>query len=268
SATLLAGGGVGVLLALPLGSLVLKLGWVAEPVAGHWERTWSPGHAAAILVHVPVEFAEEWWWTGLLSALTATLVTVGVVPLAWWARRSPARAAVGLGLAALVAAVPGPYFAVLVLVGRVRWGGPGFDWLAEQTVLLPVVVLALRAVPVCGALAWQACRTVSPSMLEVAELAGGSPWRRWWQVVWPSRRRAFLAVWLCGWCLAAGDVATTILLVPPRVSTVAVRTFQLVHAGVDDRLAGLSLWTWLGYAMLAWGVVRLLRRDAEREGGA
>lgn len=260
-----AAGGLGsatlLLVGLPLGSLVLKLGWVAAPLDGRWVRSWSAAHAVEILGQTPREFSAEWLWTAGLAGLAATLSTVVVLPLAWWLRNSATRIAGGLILGALLAAVPGPYIAVLALAARVHWGGEWLEELAEHTLLLPALALAVRSAPICGAMAWQAWRSLPQAMLDMARLDGMGTWRQVWQIAWPERRRSIAAIWLVAWCLAAGDVAATILLVPTRVSTVAVRTFQLVHAGVDDRLAGLCLLSTGVFGLLAWGVSGMARKD-------
>jgi iron(III) transport system permease protein len=50
------------------------------------------------------------------------------------------------------------------------------------------------------------------------------------------------AAWLVGLAIAVGEVAATVLVMPPARSTaISVRVFQLLHYGVDDRLAAISL---------------------------
>jgi len=38
-----------------------------------------------------------------------------------------------------------------------------------------------------------------------------------------------------------GDLAASILVVPPGVMTLPIRVFNLLHAGVDDQVAAVSL---------------------------
>jgi iron(III) transport system permease protein len=46
---------------------------------------------------------------------------------------------------------------------------------------------------------------------------------------------------LIGFVLAVGEVSATLLVTPPGVTTISVRIFQLIHYGVDDRVAAISL---------------------------
>ena len=50
--------------------------------------------------------------------------------------------------------------------------------------------------------------------------------------------------------MGMGDLATTILVLPPGVSTVAFRVFALVHYGVRYELAGLGLTSGLCFVCL------------------
>jgi ABC-type spermidine/putrescine transport system permease subunit II len=45
-------------------------------------------------------------------------------------------------------------------------------------------------------------------------------------------------------CLAValGELAATNLVYPPGITPISVRSFNMLHSGVDDRLAG---WVWL-----------------------
>ena len=57
---------------------------------------------------------------------------------------------------------------------------------------------------------------------------------------------------------AAGDLACSILVVPPGVTTVPIRVFGLIHSGVDQQVAGICLVAATAYAVLAGGVLALL----------
>ena len=58
--------------------------------------------------------------------------------------------------------------------------------------------------------------------------------------------------------LAAGELSATLLVAPPGVTTVPMRVFQLLHYGVDDRVAALALSVFglLGLVLLATATLR------------
>ncbi|MEX2317305.1 MAG: hypothetical protein WD669_09150 [Pirellulales bacterium] len=67
-------------------------------------------------------------------------------------------------------------------------------------------------------------------------------WSRLLRIPLPQRWSALFAAWLVGLAIAVGELAATVLVVPPGRSTaITVRLFQLLHYGVDDRVAAISL---------------------------
>jgi ABC-type Fe3+ transport system permease subunit len=257
---------IGVAVLVPLGSLVWKLGGVAIPVDGGWVRRWSPAHAALVLGGTPWEFRGEFGWTFAMGGLTALVVLLIVPAAVWHLRAYPCWMALAFSTGAFLAALPGPSFAIVLAAVRLSPALPGWlaqplDLVAEQSLFFVVLALAVRAAPLCGAVAWQAWRTVPRELLDSATLDGLGPWRQFFAIAVPIRRRTLVAIGLLAWCLAAGDLTSSVLLAPARVSPVAVRTFQLIHAGVDDRLAGLCLVSLAVFGILASGFHVLTRRD-------
>lgn len=257
--------GAALLVGVPLASLVLKAGTVATPAGDGWERHWSARHAVEMVVTTPHAFRDEFWWTTVLAVGAAMITTLLAAPWAWWARRSPARMAASLAALALLASVPGPLLAVAIAALRTSSGGEWLDVAAERTVLIPWLYLALRAAPLATALIWYSLRTLPEGLFESLTLDGVGTIEQLWRVVLPLRWRAAAAAWIIAAGLSAGELAGTILLIPGRVSTVAVRMFQLLHAGVDDRLAGLCLTSAIGYAVAALAAWSLAKRAGGSE---
>jgi ABC-type Fe3+ transport system permease subunit len=80
-------------------------------------------------------------------------------------------------------------------------------------------------------------------------------------VVWPARRELLIAAWCASFALASGDLAASVLVTPPGVSTLSIRIFGLLHAGVDDQVAAVCLVNILICIVLAAFVKRLLSRS-------
>jgi ABC-type spermidine/putrescine transport system permease subunit II len=58
-----------------------------------------------------------------------------------------------------------------------------------------------------------------------------------------------------------GELAATVLVLPPQQSTaISVRVFQMLHYGVDDRLAAICLVMVMGIATLTGIAATLLKR--------
>ncbi|MFM8252183.1 MAG: ABC transporter permease [Planctomycetota bacterium] len=240
-----------VLLALvPLGNLLYQAGLSTQRVGADWQRSWQFAKLLQMVGQTPWRFRDEWWGTLRLATTTALLSVVCGCWAAWWSRERALRWWLVGWLGVLAVAIPGPLFAVALLQVRDYLGPTMLDDWMDQSLILVALVLSLRGVPLVWAICWFAFRSLPMAQREFAEVSGVGPWRQLWVVVLPQRRAVVLASGLLAWVLAAGDVTVSILLLPPGETTVAIRTFQLVHAGVDDRLAGLTLATILMFGCL------------------
>ncbi len=99
----------------------------------------------------------------------------------------------------------------------------------------------MRLFPYGYLLASLLIQRLDPRPLEIAQLAGASRWQSVRFVLAPALMTAALWLWLVILALTLGDVTTTVMAVPPGVTTLAIRIFNLVHYGVADQLAGLCL---------------------------
>ncbi len=68
-----------------------------------------------------------------------------------------------------------------------------------------------------------------------------------------------VCIWICGIVLGLGELSASILVVPPGVTTVAIRIFGLLHYGVEDQLAALCLATLLLISLLTAVILLAVR---------
>jgi ABC-type Fe3+ transport system permease subunit len=129
--------------------------------------------------------------------------------------------------------------------------------LYDHSILAPWLVLLIRGLPAATFLLWHAFRTIPPELLEIAAMDGAGSLRRMWYVVLPLRRGALAVAWLVALAVALGDLAASILVVPPGVATLSIHLFGLLHYGVEDQVAGMSLALVGLFALLAAATRRL-----------
>ena len=80
---------------------------------------------------------------------------------------------------------------------------------------------------------------------------------------WP----ALVAAWLEAVAIAAGDLAWSYLVLPPGLDMLQRRIFGLVHSGVEEQVASLSLVMIAASAVLALLVLRISRVGPARARG-
>ena len=95
--------------------------------------------------------------------------------------------------------------------------------------------------PVATLVLWPALASIPQSLLDSAATAGAGSLSRLLLIVLPSRWYALLAAWMLAFAVAAGELAATILVIPPGPTTISIRIFSLSHYGVEDRLASICL---------------------------
>lgn len=252
---------VGLLLVgVPWGSLLLKAGIVVEQVGEARVRSWSAGKLAGMVLAAPGEHGREIGWSALIGGVSATLAVVAAVGLAWPARRGGVWAWPAWGATALSLAVPGPLMGLAAIAMLNRPELPLLAYLYDNSILPPVLVLALRALGPATLAAWHGLASVPAELLDAAAVDGAGPLRRLLGVVLPMRRRTLAVAWLVALAVTQADLAASILVVPPGVTTLAIHIFQLVHYGVEDQVAAICLALAAITAALAGGVAMLVRR--------
>jgi len=249
-----------VVVGIPIGSLVYKAGLIAENLDGHRIRRWSLSRFFKVLQGTPGRFAPEFVWTILIGAATASLTLLLAVAGAWWARRSRWRGGLLIGVAAVGLAIPGPLLSLVAVSFTNSFDNGLLSYLSDRTIARVVVTLAIRVLPLPLLLTWLSLRSIPNEHFELARLEGARGSELVLKVILPQRSWNFVAAWTTAFGLAAGDLSASILVTPPGIFTIPERTFGLLHAGVDDQVAGLCLWTLGIYWLIGAGFYLICRR--------
>jgi ABC-type Fe3+ transport system permease subunit len=80
-----------------------------------------------------------------------------------------------------------------------------------------------------------------------------------WRIAVPQRWMALVAAWLAAFAIAAGDLAWGQLVRPAGLDLIQRRVFGLVHSGVEEQVAAISLVNITAYALMAGLILWLLR---------
>jgi len=246
----------GALLAPPLASLVWKAGIAVSQRDGAFERSWSMAKVAAMVAHSPWEHRREWGWSLLIAAMAMIAATLLGVLLAWQARKYRW----GWGLAAAVAiaiAVPAPLWGVwtIALLNHPAdsiWSP--LTTLYDRTLFAPAALQTIRALPIVGLWLWSQLASVPRDLLEAARSEGAGSLTQLCRVALPIRRLGVAAAAGMAFVLSVGELSASLLVLPPGVTTISVRIFQLLHYGVDDRVAALALSVFAVMAAIAMAI--------------
>lgn len=251
-----------VLIGLPVVSLISKAGFVVLHTGEERIRSWSLVACLTQIAKVPSHFGREILATVVVGMGAATLALLVAIVLAWRARRGGSAAISALVVIVLGLAIPGPLVGTMLihifnhdLPPAITFAdGSHKSWLLilyDNTPLVPIVAQAIHALPLTILLLWHSFATLSDDVLAAAALDGLSPLRVFGKIALPQRWRAVVAAWFVALAIAAGDLAWCHLVTPPGLDLLQRRVFGLVHSGVEEQVAAISLVVILAYAVVA-----------------
>jgi iron(III) transport system permease protein len=255
---------------VPLGNLIYKTGIQVNIADTGRTRSWSAAKVVERLARAPHDFQGELWLSAKIGATAAIAALAIALPLAWSMRgsliRTPMLRRPWLRLAALslCLTIPGPLLGVVTIRLLNRPPDSPFAALASlyDSNFAPWLVQTLRALPLATLILWPALASVPQVMLDTAATDGTGWWGRLFRIALPQRWPAAAAAWLVGFAVAVGELAATILVMPPQrgATALSIQIFQLLHYGVDDRVAAICLVTAFAVAAVAGIAAALLKR--------
>jgi iron(III) transport system permease protein len=252
---------------LPIANLIFKAGFAlkhtdGEPTAGwDFERfadATFPHDANPLLWH----FVAEYRTTLEIAVCVATFSVCGATVLAYVARSGGWRALPAMGSIALGLAIPGPLLALGIIWLLNRREPAILPYLYDRTVFAPVLAVSLRALPLATMIIWSAFRSIEEDQFDMAKTDRASGLATLLFIAIPQRWRALAIAWLACFAVASGDLAASLLVIPPGRTTIANQIFLLIHAGVHNTEAGLCLGQMAVFAGIA-GAVLMLARSRE-----
>jgi iron(III) transport system permease protein len=168
-------------------------------------------------------------------------------------------------LAVAGVAIPGPVIALTLIRLLNQPEIPLLKYYYDYSILAPTAAMMCRVVPWTLLICWFAFRSIPEKTLEAAELDGAGPAVRLWRFAIPMRLSSLALAWIVALAVATGDLAASILVIPPGVETLSVRIFGLIHAGVSDQVAALCLLIVLAVAILTAAAWLLWRKTVSSQ---
>ena len=247
-----------VVVGLPMLGLLGKAGGQAAQSGDRIVQTWSVGKATTLVASSPWEHRRELGWSLMIGSV-ASFAALGVAILLAWALRTrrlpllPTALMLALGFA-----IPGPLLGVWII----GWLNHPSDsmlapltWCYDHTILAPVLAQFLRALPLATLIVGAQFASLPQDVLDSARTEGAGWWRQLLNVVLPWSWPAVAAAACMAMIVSMGDLAATLLVVPPGVSPLSVRIFGLLHYGAEDRVSALCLMLTMvmgAGVMIAW----------------
>lgn len=253
---------------VPLSGLIVKAGHVVNGVGDSVSINWSGSEAVRRILDAGGLFAGEFGYTAQIAVGAAILAVSIGWPVAAGARSNRRIRLLADGMSIGLLCVPGPVVG-LAIVKLFQVDVPQIAELRSRTLLPTILAMQPRALPAAYWTLRAGYASLSDEVLDRARLDMGR-WSRIWHLHGKMFGRVGALAGVAAAVIASGDLAATILVVPPGVSTVATRLFGLLHSGARYQEATLALWYVAGVvtltgAAIAVAVLRLKRSPAAEQ---
>ena len=250
---------------VPLLSLTYKAGMIVTQTEWGRVRSWSfvklfqtVGLSSDLFAIRRWEHLDAFVWSAGISGLAASCSLLIATALAWLAPVNQRTKFLFVGTMIVCLALPGPLIGRGIIHTLNQPDLPMLTWFYDQTIFAPCLALIFRGTPWCALVMWHALRSIPATTLDSSVTEGASSWTRLVKIALPQRIPALVACWLIALALGMGDVGSVMLTVPPGVDLLSIRVFGLLHAGVEDEVAGICLISATLFMVTGWSIVRSL----------
>jgi molybdate transport system permease protein len=249
----------GVLVVLPLASLVVRVPW-----RSFWSTLSSDASQTAL-------------WLSLRTSLITTLLAILTgLPLAWVLAHVRFRFKTVIRAACVLPMVLPPVVggvALLYAFGRRGVVGSSLDdWFGIRiafTQSAAVLAQYFVAVPFFVVVMESAFQQADPRVSDAARTLGAGPWRTLLRVVLPSMKPAIVAAVALTWARALGEFGATISFAgnsPGRTQTLPLAIYSSLEAGDNEALTLSFIMMFVSFTVLV--LLRHRWLGALRRGGA
>lgn len=247
-----------VLVGLPMLNLILKSGWqTTTGPDGLPSYGWQASRFATTVYETATLFYKEFFWSFALAASSASFALV-VVLLASSVKSKLFRWLFSIGCV-LAVATPGPIIGMALIWALNRPSPEFLGVLYDQSLMAPLLAQQCRLIPLGWLLSIGIFASISQSSREQAKLDSLSKLEFFRVILWPQTGGLWIVAWLLLAILSVGELSSTILVLPPMVTTLSIRLFEMLHFGMrhqDSGLCGaLMLFGW-AMSFVFWKTLR------------
>ena len=227
-----------ILFVVPLVNLFIRSGSFVDSAESPTLR-FSFGHSIQQMLLAPKTYWSELSWSLSLGLMTMAVVFPGALLMSWISRRRRWLAVIFFLVAALSLSLPGPLIGAAVHRISLLFDFQIWNNLFDRSIFGPLLATTIVAFGPAYLLMAFLFRNVATETLEAVEVEGSA------SVLSGPIRVQWLkgGVACCAICFLIGfsDLSASYIPTPPGMDTVPRRILGQMHAGVNDRTAGLCL---------------------------
>ena len=226
---------------VPIGNVLYRCGYCVKPVDGVAAASFSVEQFSESLSRALTDFGSEFFWSTVIAWVAATMILTLAVVIGWLAiARSGWRYVLLLSIA-ISLTLPGPLVGVTISDLFATVQSSLLIWLYDRTIFAPVLATSIFCWPLAAMLVWYLFSRIDRDSLHSARLDGASWLRQLWHFGVLGNKSALAGAWLLTFALCFGELSATQLVLPPGMDTLPRLMLGLLHAGVDEMTAALTI---------------------------
>ncbi len=255
---------IAIIVLIPAANLLIRASKHVVLVDGSPVPQYSLANLMSVVSNVPQEFATELQWSFLIAAVSSVMILTLAIAISWMAIESSAWQLLLMISFAICCSLPGPLIGTGLLQIRNGLEIGTVNWLFDRTIFAPVIANLVFCWPMGCIPVWMILHNTASDSLEHAKTDGVSSVARLLRIVLAGNFVACCGCLLIVFAICFGELSASQLVVPPGMDTLPRRMLGMLHSGVDDTTAGLTIVTVffiLAICGCGWTLVRLNRTD-------
>ncbi len=160
---------------------------------------------------------------------------------------------------AISCALPGPAIGNLVTKLFTLFDTPSLQWLYNRTIAAPVLANAGFCWPLGPLIVWFVFRKIAQDVLESSRTEGAGELGQLLRFGLLANLPAIAGCWLLTFAFCFGELSASQTVLPPGMDTVPRLMLGLLHAGVNEMTAALTIVTAACILLISgigWGLIR------------
>lgn len=255
---------VALIAVVPALNLVTRASRYVESVDDQPVARYSTDNLIAVVRQVPALYVSEFQWSSIIALISTGAIFVVAILLVWLSFESRLWRWLMMLLFVASCSLPGP-----VIGSGLLWIRSTIDleiiiYLFDRTIFAPVISNLIFCFPMGLILIWFVLRNTAKDALEHAELEGAGRWNRLLQIGMSGNYLGLMGVFVILFANCFGELSASQLAVPPGIDTIPRRMLGLLHSGVNDHTAGLTIVSVVffvslvmaGYLLVYWNTRR------------
>ena len=230
-----------VLTAIPIYNLVARASFHVARVDGMPHPGYSMGQFFRAIQLAAVQYLPQTRWSIMIAGGCALLTIVFATVIAWNAKTYRWFRPLAVILTAICFALPGPIIGSLIAHSMTLLDNPTTNFLFDRTLFAPIIATTIVCLPIAITLCYFIFDSVAADTLQHAATEGAGSVTTFFRLGIAGNRLPIAGVLILTFVIAYGELAASQMVLPPGVETVPRLTLGLMHSGVNEMTAALTI---------------------------